>query len=48
MNLLNQEDGIVVEILFFGGTKFNTNQNVRLLSSSRNYILKSDRTFIIW
>ena len=41
INLLNQEDEIVVEILLYGSTKFNTNQNFRLLSSSIEYILKS-------
>ena len=43
INLLNQEDDIVVEVLFYGSTKFNTNQNFGLLSSSLDYILKSER-----
>ena len=43
INLLNQEDDIVVEVLLYGSTKFNTNQNFRLLSSSTDYILKSER-----
>ena len=43
LNLLNQEDDIVVEALLYGSTKFNTNQNFRLLSSSIDYILKSER-----
>ena len=43
INLLNQEDDIVVEVLLYGSTKFNTNQNYRLLSSSIDYILKSER-----
>ena len=38
-----QEDDIVVEILLYGSTKFYTNQNLRLLISSINYILKSER-----
>ena len=42
-NLLSQEDDIVVEILLYVSTKFNTNQNFRLLSSSINFILKSER-----
>ena len=29
INLPNQEDGIVVEVLFYGSTKFNNNQNFR-------------------
>ena len=43
INLLNQEDNIVAEFLLYGSTKFNTNQNFRLLSSSIDYILKSER-----
>ena len=43
INLLNQEDDIVVEIVLYGSTKFNTNQSFRLLSSSIDYILKSER-----
>ena len=43
INLLNQEDDIVVEVLLYGSTKFNNNQNFRLLSSSIDYILKSER-----
>ena len=43
INLLNQEDDIVVEVLLYGSTKFNTNQNFTLLSSSIDYILKSER-----
>ena len=42
INLLIQEDDIVVEVLLYGSTKFN-NQNCRLLSSSIDYILKSER-----
>ena len=42
INLLNQEDDIVVEVLLYGSTKFS-NQNFRLLSSSIDYILKSQR-----
>ena len=42
INLLNQEDDIVVEILLYCSNKFNTNQNFRLLSSSIEYILKSE------
>ena len=38
-----QEDDIAVEVLLYGSTKFNTNQNFRLLSSSIDYILKSER-----
>ena len=34
INLLNQEEDIVVEVLLYGSTKFNTNQNFRLLSFS--------------
>ena len=41
-NLLNQED-IVVEVLLYGSTKFNNNQNFRLLSSFIDYTLKSKR-----
>ena len=29
INLPNQEDGIVVEVLFYGSTKFNNDQNFR-------------------
>ena len=50
INLLNQEDDIVVEVLdivvevlLYGSTKFNNNQNSRLLNSSIDYILKSER-----
>ena len=43
INLLNQEDDIVVEVLLYGSTKFNNNQNFRLLSSSIDYILKPKR-----
>ena len=43
INLLNQEDDIVVEVLLCGSTIFNTNQNFRLLSSSIDYMLKSER-----
>ena len=43
INLLNQKDDIVVEVLLYGSTKFNNNQNFTLLSSSIDYILKSDR-----
>ena len=43
IKLLNQEDDIVVEVLLYGSTKFNTNQNFRLLSSSTDHILKSER-----
>ena len=43
INLLNQEDNIVVEVLLYGSTKFTNNQNFRLLSSSIDYILKSER-----
>ena len=42
INLLNQEDDIVVEALLYGSTKFNNNQNFRLLSSI-DHILKSER-----
>ena len=42
IKLLNQEDDIVVEVLLYGSTKFNNNQNFRLLSSSIDYILKSE------
>ena len=42
INLLIQEDDTVVEVLLYGSTKFN-NQNCRLLSSSIDYILKSER-----
>ena len=42
-NLLNQKGDIVVEVLLYGSTKSNTNQNFRLLSSSIDYILKSER-----
>ena len=43
INLLNQENDIVVEVLLYGSTKFDNNQNFRLLSFSIDYILKSDR-----
>ena len=43
INLLNQEDNIVVDVLLYGSTKFNNNQNFRLLISSLHYILKSER-----
>ena len=43
INLLNQEDNTVVEVLLYGRIKFNNNQNFRLLSSSIDYILKSER-----
>ena len=43
INLLNQEDDIVVEVLLYGSTKFNNNQNFRLLCSSIDHILKSER-----
>ena len=43
INLLNQEDYIVVEVLLYGSTKFDTIQNFRLLSFSVDYILKSER-----
>ena len=43
VNFLNQEDDIVVEVLLYGSTKFNTNHNLRLLSSAMDYILKSER-----
>ena len=43
INLSNQEDDIVVEVLLYGSTKFNTNQNFRLLSSPIDYTLKSER-----
>ena len=39
INSLNQEDDTVVEVLLYG----STNQNFRLLSSSTDYILKSER-----
>ena len=42
INLLNQENDIVVEVLLYGSTKFDNNQNFRLLSSI-DYILKSER-----
>ena len=40
INLLNQEDDIVLETLLYQSTKFNNNQNFRLLSSSIDIILK--------
>ena len=43
-NLLNQEDDIVIEIILYGSTKFNTNQNFRLLNSSIDDFLKSGRS----
>ena len=43
INLLNQEDDIGVEVLLYGSTEFNTNQNFRLLSSSIDYTLKLER-----
>ena len=43
-NFLNQEDDIVIEVILCGSTKFNTNQNFRLLNSSIDYILKSGRS----
>ena len=43
INLLNQEHDIVVEVLLYGSTKLNTKQNFRLLSSSIDCILKSER-----
>ena len=43
INLLNQEDDIVVEVFLYESTKFDNNQNFRLLSSSKDYILKSER-----
>ena len=43
INLLNQDNDIVVEVLLYGSTKFDNNQNFRLLSFSIDYILKSDR-----
>ena len=43
INLLNQEDDIVLETLLYQSTKFNNNQNFRLLSSSIDFILKSER-----
>ena len=43
INSLNQEDDLVVEVLLYGSTKFNNNQNFRLLSFSIGYILKSKR-----
>ena len=42
INLLNLEDDIVAEVLLYGSTKFNTNQNFRILSSSIDYSLKSE------
>ena len=38
INLLNQEDDILVEVFLYRSTKFNNNQNFRLLSSSIDYI----------
>ena len=43
IDLLNQENDIAVEVLLYGSTKFNNNQNFRLLSCSIDYILKSKR-----
>ena len=43
-NLLNQEDDIVIEIILYESTKFNTNQNFRLLNSSIDDFLKSERS----
>ena len=43
INLLNQENDIVVKVLLYGSTRFNNNQNFRLLSCSIDYILKSKR-----
>ena len=43
INLLNQEDDIEVEVVLYRSNKFNTNQSFRLLSSSIDYILKSER-----
>ena len=43
INLLNQEDDIIVEVLLYKSTKFNTNKNFKLLSSSIDYILKLER-----
>ena len=43
INLLIEEDDIVVETLVYGSTRFNNNQNFRLMSSPIDYILKSER-----
>ena len=43
INLLNQEDDIVVEVFLYGSSKFNNNQNFKLLSSYIDHILKSER-----
>ena len=43
-NLLNQEDDIEIEIILYGSTKFNTNQNFRLLNSSIDDFLKWERS----
>ena len=42
IKLLNQEDDVVV-VFLYESTKCNTNQDFRLLSSSIDYILKSER-----
>ena len=43
INLLNQKDDIVIKVILYGCTKFNIKQIFRLLSSSIDYILKSER-----
>ena len=42
-NFLNQKNDKAVEILLYGSIKFNTNQNIKLLSFSINYTSKSGR-----
>ena len=41
--MFDKEDNKVVEALLYDSTKSNSNQNFRLLSSSIEYILKSER-----
>ena len=40
--MLNQVDDILVVMLLYSSAKFNTNQNLRLLSASIKIISKSE------